>query len=266
MSSLKDLPQKSCADCSTIIKKTGKTNCYGAPADRPARPGYCPAEAYATTISESFAKYQTDDDDARLAFVAAKVEGLCYESVAGTDAVAAHWTRVEDLIALARLMGYEKIGIATCIGLLDECQRLSDILRAQGLQPFSACCKAGSIDKLEQGLADADKIRPGNFEAACNPIAQARIFNEMGTDMNVIVGLCVGHDMLFSKYSDAPVTTLVVKDRVTGHNPVAVLYGQNAYYKRLQKAPVLSDEEVARHREEIEERGKRYAGRGTREP
>ena len=41
--------------------------------------------------------------------------------------------------------------------------------------------------------------------------------------------------MLFAKYSSAPVTTLVVKDRVTGHNPVAVLYGQNFYYKRLQK-------------------------------
>ena len=56
--------------------------------------------------------------------------------------------------------------------------------------------------------------------------------------MNVIVGLCVGHDMLFTKYSDAPVTTLVVKDRVTGHNPVSVLYGQNFYYKRLQVQPV----------------------------
>jgi hypothetical protein len=44
--------------------------------------------------------------------------------------------------------------------------------------------------------------------------------------------------MLFSKHSDAPVTTLVVKDRVTGHNPVSVLYGQNFYYKRLQGAPL----------------------------
>jgi hypothetical protein len=48
----------------------------------------------------------------------------------------------------------------------------------------------------------------------------------------------VGHDMLFSRHSKAPVTTLVVKDRVTGHNPVSVLYGQNFYYKRLQTQPV----------------------------
>jgi hypothetical protein len=30
----------------------------------------------------------------------------------------------------------------------------------------------------------------------------------------------------------------VVKDRVTGHNPVGVLYGQNFYYKRLQLQPL----------------------------
>jgi uncharacterized metal-binding protein len=255
MSSTDKHPFRSCADCSSVLRTTGKTNCYGDPADRPQRPGFCPSGPHAATINRSFAQYLDDDDEARLAFAAAKVEGLCYKGVTGTDLVAAHWTRVEDLVALARLMGYQKIGIATCIGLLDETQRLRDILQAQGLLPLAVCCKAGSIDKSEQGLADADKIRPGHFEAACNPIAQARICNEEGTDMNVIVGLCVGHDMLFNKYSEAPVTTLVVKDRVTGHNPVAVLYGQNAYYKRLQKAPVMTDEEVVRHRQDIEARG-----------
>jgi len=83
-------------------------------------------------------------------------------------------------------------------------------------------------------VKEADKIRPSTFEPACNPVAQAKLMNRSNTDMNIIVGLCVGHDMIFTKYSDAPVTTLVVKDRVTGHNPVSVLYGQNFYYKRLQ--------------------------------
>jgi uncharacterized metal-binding protein len=80
-------------------------------------------------------------------------------------------------------------------------------------------------------------------------VAQARILNAEGMEMNIIMGLCVGHDMLFSKHSQAPVTTLVVKDRVTGHNPAAVLYGQSFYYKRLQKRPVLSDAEVEQHRD-----------------
>jgi uncharacterized metal-binding protein len=171
--------------------------------------------------------------------VAAKVEGLCYQRVPGSDAVNARWTRVEDTIAFAKLMGYTRIGIATCIGLLAEAEQLSAILKAQGFEPLSVCCKAGSIDKLELGLEESDKVRPGSFEPACNPLAQAEILNREKSDMNIILGLCVGHDMLFNQHSKAPVTTLVVKDRVTGHNPVAVLYGQNFYYKRLQKQPVI---------------------------
>jgi uncharacterized metal-binding protein len=202
-------------------------------------PGNCPSENYGDVVKSSFEEYQGDSEDARIAFVAARVEGLCYQPVPGSDAVNARWTRVEDTIAFAKLMGYRKIGMATCIGLLDESERLAAILRAQGFDPQSVCCKAGSIDKLKLGLSETDKVRPGTFEPACNPIAQAEICNRLGTDMNIIVGLCVGHDMLFNKHSKAPVTTLIVKDRVTGHNPVAVLYGQNFYYKRLQKQLVL---------------------------
>lgn len=154
----------------------------------------------------------------------------------------ARWNRVEDTIAFAKLMHYKKIGIATCIGLLDETSKLAAILTAQGFDPVSVCCKAGSIDKLKLGLNESDKVRPETFEPACNPVAQAKLLNRAQTDMNIIVGLCVGHDMLFNKHSEAPVTTLVVKDRVTGHNPAAVLYGQNFYYKRLQVQPFEVEE------------------------
>ncbi|BCR06255.1 hypothetical protein DESUT3_33240 [Desulfuromonas versatilis] len=238
MSSAEKTPL-SCAKCSALWQKQGTTNCWSDPKSRPGRPGYCPSQREAQVIEESFRKYTGDSEDARLARVAAEVEGLCYQPVPGSDAVNARWTRVEDTIALAKLMGWKKIGIGTCIGLLEESSRLSDILSAQGFEPLSVCCKAGSIDKLELGIPEEAKVRPGTFEPACNPIAQARLLNQSKTDMNIIVGLCVGHDMLFAKYSEAPTTTLVVKDRVTGHNPAAVLYGQNFYYKRLQKQLVI---------------------------
>lgn len=229
----------SCSACSAVWQKNGATNCWsGNSQTAPAKPGNCPSTAYDAVIGAAFAEMRSDSDDARMAFVAARVEGLCYQPVPGSDAVNARWTRVEDTIAFAKLMGYRTIGIATCIGLLDETERLVAILKAQGLEPHSVCCKAGSIDKNQLGLKEEDKVRPGTFEPACNPIAQARICNELGTDMNIIVGLCIGHDMLFNKHSQAPVTTLVVKDRVTGHDPVKVLYGQNFYYKRLQKQPM----------------------------
>ena len=226
----------SCAKCSAVWRNSGATNCWsGDPASTPPRPGNCPSGAHEDLIESSFNQYRGDGEDARIAQVAARVEGLCYQPVPGSDAIVARWNRVEDTIAFAKLMGYSRIGLATCIGLLDESERLAAILKAQGLEPVSVGCKTGSIDKRELGLAESDKVRPGTFEPACNPIAQAEILNRTQTDMNIIFGLCVGHDMLFNKHSAAPVTTLVVKDRVTGHNPVAVLYGQNFYYKRLQK-------------------------------
>ena len=234
-------PDLSCAYCSSQFRNQGTTSCWSEPNERDKEPGYCPSTREANVIDDSFQRYLADDEDARLAKVAARVEGLCYQPVPGSDAVNARWTRVEDTVALAKLMGYRKIGIATCIGLLEETQRLGDILSAQGLQPQSVCCKAGSIDKLELGLQEEEKVRPGSFEPACNPIAQARLLNQAETDMNLIVGLCVGHDMLFAKHSKAPVSTLIVKDRVTGHHTIAVLYGQNFYYKRLQKQTVIQD-------------------------
>ncbi len=229
-----------CGLCSQVWQKKGTTNCWsGDPDKRPPQPEYCPVIHNRDVIDNSFLLYKDGSDDAKIASTAARVEGMCYEHVQGSSAVFPRWTRIEDTIAFALLMGYKKIGIATCIGLLDETNRLSQILTAQELEPFSICCKTGSIDKLELGLEESDKVRPGTFEPACNPVAQAEILNRHSTDMNIIMGLCVGHDMLFTRYSRAPVTTLVVKDRVTGHNPVSVLYGQNFYYKRLQSQKII---------------------------
>ena len=70
-----------------------------------------------------------------------------------------------------------------------------------------------------------------NMKIHCK--ATNRILNEKDTDLNIVVGLCVGHDSLFYKYSEALCTTLVTKDRVLGHNPVAALYQTESYYKRL---------------------------------
>jgi uncharacterized metal-binding protein len=228
-----------CSKCRAVWQRSGSTNCWSSdPDNRPEKPGYCPTKDHSDIITETYDHYRGDNEDAKMARTAARVEGMCYQQTPGTDAVNARWTRVEDTIAFAKLMNYKKIGIATCIGLLDETHRLSAVLRAQGFTPVNVCCKTGSIDKLKLGLKESDKVRPSTFEPACNPLAQAMLLNRAGTDMNVIVGLCVGHDMLFCKYSDAPVTTLVVKDRVTGHNPISVLYGQNFYYKRLQSQQV----------------------------
>ena len=139
-------------------------------------------------------------------------------------------TRVEETMDFARRMGFHKIGIATCAGLLKESHALARILRANGFEVCSVACKAGMADKALLGVPEACRSIGTNM---CNPILQAKLLNKQGTELNLLVGLCVGHDSLFYKYSHALCTTLVTKDRVTGHNPAAALYTAESYYKSL---------------------------------
>jgi len=67
-----------------------------------------------------------------------------------------------------------------------------------------------------------------------NPIYQAELMNREKTDLNILLGLCVGHDSLFLKYAESPVTVLAVKDRVTGHNPLAAIYLSDSYYRKIK--------------------------------
>jgi uncharacterized metal-binding protein len=136
-------------------------------------------------------------------------------------------TRLEEVIEFAKRMNFKRIGIAFCIGLFEEARFVADVLESKGFEVFSVACKVGSIDK---GKLNIGKIRPDELEAVCNPIGQAKVLNEAKTQMNIIIGLCVGHDMLFQMYSKAPVTTLIVKDRVLAHNPAGAIYSN--YYKR----------------------------------
>lgn len=139
-------------------------------------------------------------------------------------------TRVEEIIEFAKRMGYKKLGIATCVGLIRESRILASILRKKGFEVFGVACKAGAVEKTKVGIDEACLKVGKNM---CNPIHQAKRLNEEHTEFNIVMGLCVGHDSLFYKYSEALVTTLVTKDRVLGHNPAAALYTAESYYKRL---------------------------------
>jgi len=59
--------------------------------------------------------------------------------------------------------------------------------------------------------------------------------NDAGVEFNILLGLCVGHDSLFFKHAAAPTTVLAVKERVTGHNPLAAVYLLDSYYARLKE-------------------------------
>ncbi|MDP3040255.1 MAG: DUF1847 domain-containing protein, partial [Deltaproteobacteria bacterium] len=139
----------------------------------------------------------------------------------------------EEIIEFAQRMNFRKLGVAFCSGLFSEGNTLVRILEIHGFEVVSVCCKVGGVPKEFLGLRDDEKVRVGTNETMCNPITQAEIMNEAGTDFNILVGLCVGHDALFLKNANALTTVLVAKDRVLGHNPVAALYGAKGYFQRL---------------------------------
>ena len=131
-------------------------------------------------------------------------------------------TRVEELIIFCREMNYRRLGVAFCLGLEKEAQILCTFLRKH-FTVSSICCKVCGVSKEDFGLK---KIDPHRHEIMCNPLMQAKVLQDENTELNIIVGLCLGHDLLFTKYSHAPVTTLIVKDRLLAHNPAGALYSR----------------------------------------
>lgn len=186
-------------------------------------PVFCPMPVETELLQEVERAYVEQEDLRRLALESARTESAGY----------CRATRIEEIMDFARRMGAQKLGIAHCVGLMHEARLARNIFLTGGFEVYTACCKVGSIAKEQIGLKDEEKVRPGQYEALCSPVGQAALLARAGTQLNVVIGLCVGHDSLFFMHSRAPTTVLVAKDRVLGHNPVACLYTSHSYYQRL---------------------------------
>jgi len=163
-------------------------------------------------FSQSFNHKQLYQDTyiAQLHRAASAIEGRYY----GKE------TRLSEIMLFAKELGYKKIGLAFCIGLSEEAKVIDEIL-SKHFEVVSVCCKICGIDKKNFGLP---QISSEGYEVMCNPAGQAQLLNEAETQLNVLCGLCVGHDAIFSKVSEAPVTTLIAKDRMLAHNPAGAIY------------------------------------------
>ena len=203
-----------CAFCGTRICCTGEER-------KP--PAFCPMPVSEELIEETRQAYLENEEVRSLALESARTESAGY----------CQWTRLEEIIHFARRLDATTIGIAHCDGLAREAKIVHQILEAQGFTVNSVRCKAGNLDKEDLGLKDEEKVLPGQYESACNPIAQAKLLEKAGCQLNVVIGLCVGHDSLFFLHSKVPTTVLIAKDRVLGHNPAAALYTSHSYYSRL---------------------------------
>jgi len=119
--------------------------------------------------------------------------------------------RVEEIKNYARLSGIKRIGIANCIGLQKETNKLIRSLENE-FEVFSVDCKIGKI-------ASADLLNNQSKGLSCNPAGQAEYLEQKDTELNISFGLCMGHDIIFNQKTKAPVSTLIVKDREHKHNP-----------------------------------------------
>ncbi len=216
-----------CAKCKNhVCESSSKTEQYSKNLPR-----FCPMRTNIESIEKSVKRYR-EQTISRIYLPATITEKEAYQNVRGTRIAVR--PRIKEVIEFGKLLGIKKMGIAFCAGLQDEAFRLTNLLEEQNFEVVSVVCKCGGIDKTQLGISEEDKINVvKTFEAACNPLLQADLLNQAGTELNLIVGLCLGHDILFTQHSNAPVTTIIVKDRLLGHNPVIGLY--SSYHKDLIK-------------------------------
>jgi uncharacterized metal-binding protein/predicted Fe-Mo cluster-binding NifX family protein len=133
--------------------------------------------------------------------------------------------RLAELVYFALEMGYTKVGVAFCVDLLEPASILTGVLR-RFFDVVPVCCKVPRPRR--PGVLEARGRHGGTSAAnetpACDPAFQAAVLNEARTDLNVLVGLCVGADGILARESRAPVTTIFVKDKSLANNPIGAVY------------------------------------------
>jgi len=126
------------------------------------------------------------------------------------DSLNPHIDRVNEIILYAKEANLRRIGIANCTTFNKEANHLEEILSDEGFQVEKVHCKYGRVPFNE--------LIPGYKGISCNPAGQAKYLEDKGTELNIMMGLCLGHDMIFNARSNAPVTPLLVKDRKLKHH------------------------------------------------
>lgn len=119
--------------------------------------------------------------------------------------------RVAELVYFALEAGFQRLGVAFCEDLREPARILTEVLR-RFFEVVPVGCRLGG-----------DGSAP-----ACDPARVAAYLNSRQTDLNVLVGFCVGSDCVFNRESRAPVTTVFVKDKSLANNPIGAVYSH--YY------------------------------------
>lgn len=198
-------------------------------------PDFCPTKNKPQLTADAGREYQKTEIR-EFAYQASVQEAQAYVNRGnGYENIAPCKPRLLETIEFSEKMKYKRLGLAFCAGLRAEAKIVENLFRQHGFEIVSVICKVGRSDKECIGISDDHKVAPGQPESMCNPILQAMVLNDAGTEFNILLGLCVGHDSMFFKYADAPCTVLASKDRMLGHNPLAAVYNIDSYYRALKQ-------------------------------
>lgn len=127
--------------------------------------------------------------------------------------------RLEEIVEYSKIRGFRKLGVAYCYGLEKEATILRKYLAGQGFHVLMVSCTVDGISETRINPAKCKEV------VSCNPIGQAVALNKEGVEFVLLMGLCLGHDILVQKNLQADFTTFIVKDRVYKHNPLMALNG-----------------------------------------
>ena len=116
----------SCSDCSRLGCRSASEEQY---------PPFClTTNVDKALLEETLEIYRNDPEQGLIARTSACIEGEFYGRL----------TRVEETIEFIKRMGYKKIGIASCVGLMREASIFARILKAKGIEYFTVGCKVGA--------------------------------------------------------------------------------------------------------------------------
>lgn len=181
------------------------------------------AALYTSRSYSRSALYDRRHRSAERAYLGADSATLDRVALEVLRAAGQEWCRLEEIMEFAHRLGAKQVGLVFCVGFRLEARTLADVLRANGFEVSSSCCKTGAVSKERLGIQDAQQVRPGSSEVMCNSLAQAELLNREGVQLALLLGQCVGHDSATLQHLEMPAVCVVAKDRVLGHNTVAAL-------------------------------------------
>lgn len=125
-------------------------------------------------------------------------------------------SRLDETIDFIRRCGYKNIGIAFCKMSKKDAHIVADRLVKEGFTVNSVVCSIGGISDKMLERENETVFKDKGYSTMCNPIGQATLLETSGTQFNILMGLCVGHDTMFVLHSKTPMTVLSIKDRKIG--------------------------------------------------